>query len=140
MSSVFDKDVARAAKRGLTAKGDPALANYLLALDAPFQLLYEQITGAIPIGLACKPEDLEAALVLRKIDQLQPKPEDGFALRVESIDASLRNTTYKAAGIKLWKSLEMKDVKAYNTVEEYNQLAETANLVSLPSLDPGEES
>ncbi len=45
---------------------------------------------------------------------------EGFPLRVESLDSTLFNVTYKASDIKFWKSL-YKDAAA-NTVEEFNQL------------------
>ena len=45
---------------------------------------------------------------------------DGFALRVESLERTLRNTTYKMEHIKFWKSIDK--ISAYNTVEEYNQI------------------
>ena len=47
---------------------------------------------------------------------------EGFPLRVESLDQTLFNTTYKAKDVKFWKAL-YKD-PAYNTVEEYNRLEE----------------
>ena len=47
---------------------------------------------------------------------------EGFPLRVESLDQTLFNVTYKAKDIKFWKAL-YKD-PAYNTVEEYNRLEE----------------
>tara|TARA_R110000765_G_scaffold35673_16_gene80120 strand:- start:96 stop:1580 length:1485 start_codon:yes stop_codon:yes gene_type:complete len=45
---------------------------------------------------------------------------EGFPLRVESLDSTLYNVTYKAQDVKFWKSL-YKDA-AYNTVEEFNRL------------------
>ena len=42
-------------------------------------------------------------------------PGDGFALRVESLDRTLRNTTFKMENIRLYKQL-MK-AAAYNTVD-----------------------
>ena len=45
---------------------------------------------------------------------------DGFALRVESLERTLRNTTYKMDHIRLWKSIPK--IPAYNTVEEHNLL------------------
>lgn len=47
---------------------------------------------------------------------------EGFPLRVESLDSSLFNVTYKAKDIRFWKSL-YKDA-AFNTVEEFNRLEE----------------
>lgn len=45
---------------------------------------------------------------------------DGFAMRMESLDKTLKNTTYKAKNIKLWR--DMYKASATNTVEEYNQI------------------
>ena len=47
---------------------------------------------------------------------------DGFALRVESLEKTLKVTTYKMEHIRLWKSITK--LPSYNTVEEYNQLQE----------------
>jgi hypothetical protein len=45
---------------------------------------------------------------------------DGFALRVESLEDTLKNVTYKMEHIRLWKAIPKKP--AYNTVEEFNQI------------------
>ena len=45
---------------------------------------------------------------------------DGFALRVESLERTLRNTTFRMEHIRLFKALPK--LQAYNTVEEYNQI------------------
>lgn len=45
----------------------------------------------------------------------------GFPLRVESLDRTLRNVTYRAEHIRLWKTLPK--LAEYNTVTEYNQLS-----------------
>ena len=42
----------------------------------------------------------------------------GAALQVESLDATLRNVTFKMRNLKLWPDLAKS--KAENTVEEYN--------------------
>jgi len=47
---------------------------------------------------------------------------DGFSLRVESLEKTLKVTTYKMDHIRLWKNISK--LPAYNTVEEYNQLQE----------------
>jgi len=47
-----------------------------------------------------------------------PVAGDGFALRVESLERTLRNTTYKMQHIRLWRAIPK--LAAYNTVEEYN--------------------
>lgn len=49
-------------------------------------------------------------------------PGEGFPLRVESLDQTLFNTTYKAKDVKFWRAL-YKDA-AYNTIEEFNRLDE----------------
>jgi hypothetical protein len=49
-------------------------------------------------------------------------PGEGFPLRVESLDQTLFNTTYKAKDVKFWKSLAK--TAAFNTIEEYNRLEE----------------
>jgi len=47
-------------------------------------------------------------------------PGDGFALRVESLERTLRSVTFKMENLKFWR--EIPKVPAYNTVEEYNLL------------------
>lgn len=56
------------------------------------------------------------------IDNPGAAPGEGYPLRVESLDQTLYNTTYKAKDVKFWKSL-YKD-SAYNTIEEFNRLDE----------------
>jgi hypothetical protein len=46
----------------------------------------------------------------------------GSALRVESLEASLKVVTYSSSHIKLWKKIPK--TPAYSTVEEYNQLSD----------------
>ena len=46
---------------------------------------------------------------------------DGFALRVESLERTLINTTYKMTHIRLFRAIEK--IPAYNTVEEHNELS-----------------
>lgn len=45
---------------------------------------------------------------------------DGFALRTESLESTLKNTTYKAKNVVMWRDINK--TPAYNTVEEYNQI------------------
>jgi hypothetical protein len=40
---------------------------------------------------------------------------DGFALRVESLENTLKNTTYKMDHIRMWKAIPK--LPAYNTVK-----------------------
>jgi len=46
---------------------------------------------------------------------------DGFALRVESLENTLKNTTYKMSHIRFWKGIPK--IPAFNTVEEYNEFS-----------------
>src|SRR5690554_5048965 len=46
--------------------------------------------------------------------------QNGGAFRVESLENSLKVLTYSDQHVKLWKKIPK--LKAYNTVEEYNQL------------------
>lgn len=46
---------------------------------------------------------------------------DGFALRVESLEATLKVTTYRMEHIKFWKLIPK--LGANNTVEEYNEIS-----------------
>ena len=50
---------------------------------------------------------------------------DGFALRVESLERTLKNTTFRMEHIRLWKGIPK--IPAYNTVEEYNQITGYGN-------------
>jgi len=45
---------------------------------------------------------------------------DGFALRTESLEKTLKNVTYKMENVKFWRQITKK--AAYNTSEEYNSL------------------
>ncbi len=44
----------------------------------------------------------------------------GFPLRVESLERTLKNLTYRMEHVKLWKNITK--IAAYNTVEEHNEL------------------
>ncbi len=59
----------------------------------------------------------------------------GSALRVESLEAALKVTTYNANHIKLWKKIPKSP--AYSTVEEYNQLSDYGGSAS-PFVGEGE--
>jgi len=50
---------------------------------------------------------------------------NGAALRVESLEASLKVVTYNARHIKFWKKIPKSP--AYSTVEEYNELSSYGN-------------
>jgi len=45
---------------------------------------------------------------------------DGFALRVESLERTLKNVTFKMEHIRFWR--QVPKIAAYNTVEEFNQI------------------
>jgi hypothetical protein len=47
------------------------------------------------------------------------------ALKYESLDANLKNITFKETDIRVWKMIDK--TAAYNTVEEYNQLISYGN-------------
>jgi len=61
---------------------------------------------------------------------------DGFALRVESLERTLKNVTYKMDHIKFWKNVPK--TPAYNTVEEYNQIQEYGNNPDAGFIDEGD--
>jgi len=46
---------------------------------------------------------------------------DGFALRVESLEKTLKNLTYRMEHIVLWKNITK--LAAYNTIEEHNEIS-----------------
>ena len=54
-----------------------------------------------------------------------PTAGDGFSLRVESLEQTLKNTTFRMEHVRFWKALPK--IPAYNTVEEYNQIQSYAN-------------
>ncbi len=61
---------------------------------------------------------------------------DGFALRVESLERTLRNTTYKMQHIRLWRSISK--LAAYNTVEEFNLITSYGENVDAGFIDEGD--
>ncbi len=66
-------------------------------------------------------DDLNKALSAgQEINKPAVAPGQGFALRVESLENTLKNLTYKADHIKFWKNIPK--LPAYNTVEEHNQI------------------
>lgn len=46
---------------------------------------------------------------------------DGFAMRVESLESTLKNTTFKMDNVVLWKTIPK--LPAFNTVEEHNEIS-----------------
>ncbi len=65
-----------------------------------------------------------ALMVIRESRREVPS-DKGFPLKIESLGAVLRRTTYPVSGLSVWKQLP-RDMKAYNTVEEHNALVEGA--------------
>jgi hypothetical protein len=77
------------------------------------------------------------------IGYTQPVTGVGFdALRVESLESTLKLLTYTATNIKLWNQIPKLD--AYSTVEEYNRLleygSEAGAFVQSGELPPEEDS
>jgi hypothetical protein len=60
---------------------------------------------------------------------------DGFALRVESLERTLKNTTYKMEHIRLFKAIPK--LAAYNTVEEFNQIQSYGENADAGFIDEG---
>lgn len=69
------------------------------------------------MGTAEQVHDLEKAL---SAGYQNPPTSGGSALRVESLEGSLKVVTFTAHHIKMWKKIPKSP--AYSTVEEYNQL------------------
>lgn len=61
---------------------------------------------------------------------------DGFALRVESLERTLKNVTYKMDHIRFWKNVPK--LPAYNTVEEFNQIQSYGNNPDAGYIDEGD--
>ena len=84
---------------------------------------YQGIEG---FGSATEQDVAELNKALRAGSDINPPGSvvsgDGFAMRVESLERTLKNTTYRMEHIKLWKSLPK--LPAYNTVEEHNEISE----------------
>lgn len=85
---------------------------------------YDGVEGFEGFGVMSRSDvdDLNKALVAGQ-DRDPPAsavPGDGFALRVESLERTLKNTTFKMEHIVFWKSVPK--LAAYNTVEEHNEI------------------
>lgn len=61
---------------------------------------------------------------------------DGFALRVESLERTLKNTTFKMEHIRFWRNIPK--LAAYNTVEEFNQIQDYGENVDAGFIDEGD--
>lgn len=68
-------------------------------------------------------QQLNKALEAQQItgtQTLDSRDSSGAPLKVESLDGTLKNVTYRRKDIKLWQAIPKN--KAYNTVEEFNQI------------------
>lgn len=80
--------------------------------------------------------DLKKALVAgQDINPVAASPGVGFPLRVESLERTLKNTTYRMEHIRLWR--EVPKLPAFNTVEEFNQVQEYGQLDQGAFIDEG---
>ncbi len=61
---------------------------------------------------------------------------DGFALRVESLERTLKNVTFKMQHFVLWRNIAK--LAAYNTVEEFNQIQEYGTNPDAGFIDEGD--
>lgn len=78
---------------------------------------YEGIQG-FGIGSQAEVDDLNKAL---SAGTQRPPSSGGSALRVESLEATLRTVTFSLSNIKLWPKIPK--LPAFSTVEEYNILS-----------------
>jgi len=82
---------------------------------------YEGVEGFGAVSQQDVDELNKALTAGQEINKPSPEPGQGFALRVESLESTLKNTTFRMEHVKLWKSLPK--LAAYNTVEEHNELS-----------------
>lgn len=61
---------------------------------------------------------------------------DGFALRVESLESTLKNVTYRMEHIRFWRNIPK--LPAYNTVEEYNRIRSYGDNPDAGYIDEGD--
>lgn len=97
---------------------------------------YEGIEG---FGSASAEEVMNLSKALRSGQEREAPASvvagDGFTLKPESLDRTLKNVTYRSEHIQFWKTLDK--TPAYNTVEEYSRLREYGNGVAA-FIDEGE--
>jgi hypothetical protein len=79
-------------------------------------------TGMSGFGVGAEQDIAELNKALEAGFQVGAGKTGGSALRVESLDASLKVVTYTSSHIKFWKKIPKSP--AYSTVEEYNQLTD----------------
>lgn len=78
-------------------------------------------TGENGFGAGTESQIAELSKALEAGYQVGAGKTGGSALRVESLESSLKVVTYTSSHIKLWK--RMPKSPAFSTVEEYNQLS-----------------
>lgn len=61
---------------------------------------------------------------------------DGFALRVESLESTLKNVTYRMEHVKFWRNIPK--LPAYNTVEEFNRISSYGENPDAGYIDEGD--
>ena len=91
--------------------------------------------GYAGFGIGSQTEIDELSKALEAGFQIGAGRTGGSALRVESLEASLKVITYTSSHIKFWKKIPKSP--AYSTVEEYNQLSDYGGKQN-PFLQEGE--
>lgn len=91
--------------------------------------------GYAGFGIGSQQDIDELSKALEAGYQIGAGRTGGSALRVESLEASLKVLTYTASHIKFWKKIPKSP--AYSTVEEYNQLSDYGGSQS-PFVQEGE--
>jgi len=98
---------------------------------------YEGVEGFYGQASPTELNDLRKALVAG--NAINPPGSvvagDGFALRVESLERTLKNTTFRAEHIRLWRAIPKRP--GYNTVEEFNQIQSYGSLDTGAFLEEG---
>lgn len=79
-------------------------------------------TGMSGFGVGSEKDIAELSKALEAGYQIGAGRTGGSALRVESLEASLKVVTFTSSHIKFWKKIPKSP--AYSTVEEYNQLSD----------------
>jgi hypothetical protein len=91
--------------------------------------------GYAGFGIGSQQDVEELSKALEAGYQIGSGRTGGSALRVESLEASLKVLTYTSSHIKFWKKIPKSP--AYSTVEEYNQLSDYGGKQN-PFLQEGE--
>jgi hypothetical protein len=96
---------------------------------SPDMVTWKDYEGVEGFGVASGTEVEELNKALEAGGDINPpgppwSSGDGFALRVESLEATLRVTTYRMEHVVLWRNLPK--LAAYNVIEEHNILSSYA--------------